>query len=46
MPSYVKHMISFGLGALLATWLLQLCAQDTVDENPNITLEQYYFGGN
>lgn len=43
MPSYAKSVISFGCGMLLAAWILQLCAQDMVQSNPTITLQEYYF---
>ena len=46
MPSYAKHMVSFGLGIILTAWVLQVSAKNMVESNPTMTLKQYYFGGN
>ena len=42
-----EHMflgIGLGVGALVMTIILYFAAQSTVQENPNITLSEYYFG--
>jgi len=42
-----EHMflgIGLGLGALVMAIILNFAAQSAVQENPNISLNEYYFG--